>query len=388
MGNNIHGYYWCSHGTAAFCRAAIKSLHGNDIASKLGHKLTGVHTQALGPLLRKLSNSNEKSGEETSESPKTMEDYRDHFRIWNDSRIKKGEASPIWLLTPLFVQLPTFVTMMLTVRHMSFSSQYGFESGGMLWFKDLSLQAFDMTALTAPMGPMGIILPGSLCMLYMFNLQQSFGMPTSGFFSMYKIVLELFSIPMLLIGIQLPQGVFCYWLTSTTFNTMQTQLLKFPQVRQAFDLNQTSLQDATLPNPEKGESSSSSKQEEAVLGSKASIHDRASELVNTGKGHETIVIDSSNLSSLNYKSAMTLAHNSAKKDNWKDAYQLFTIAASKTDNSSSPDCIKAIFFVAVSLFKLNKKQKALKMFEKVVEKDPQNAHALLSIASIYKQVWQ
>jgi len=307
------------------------------------------------------------------------------IREWNNWRKEKALAHPIWALSPIFVQLPAFITMMMTVRYMCHSSDYSLNTGGALWFSDLTLPAFELDNLTAPMGPAGAVLPGALCVLYLYNLQQSFSrtkdMP---FLSFVQLFLEWLSIPILVVGLQLPHGVFCYWLTSNAFNAVQLKLLALPHVRASLgmvpEMQSSALdqQQQTLPATASGKKDGT---KTGVEHSPEGLYKRAK----SSDGSDTIALDEKYISSLTYDHTLALGKHLLKQEDWEQAYALFLVAATKLPDLQSPMYPQTIFLAAVSLSRMEKGAEAIALFEKVIEKDPKHTAAMLSIASIHKK---
>ena len=78
------------------------------------------------------------------------------------------------------VQVPVFISAVWAVRHMAVSNWPGFDTGGTLWFGDLTQRALDLASLQAPMGPVGVLLPAAVVLLMLVTIDSSFGPLTQG----------------------------------------------------------------------------------------------------------------------------------------------------------------------------------------------------------------
>jgi len=276
------------------------------------------------------------------------------------SRVRDNKVTgPLWLFTPVFAHLPCFITMMMTVRYMASSPDFSFQTGGLLWFRDLTLPAFDFASLTAPMGPVGVVLPGTLVLLYHYSIHQNFG---SGDNKALRLFLEWLTIPMLLVGLQVPHGVFCYWLTSSAFNNVQAPVLAAIAARTATE----------------GPVASTSSPSESLFA-------KAKELSESGRGEAAVVLDEKGIEALSHQECMAFAKTLAQKKDWKQAHKLFLVAATKTESLESPDYVQAIFWAGMSSARLGLHENALDLFGKVVERDPKNTESMLALASIHKK---
>ena len=77
-------------------------------------------------------------------------------------------------MTQCVKQVPVFITAVWAVRHMAVSHWLGFDTGGTLWFENLTQPALDAAHMAAPMGPMGVVLPASVVMLMLMNIDSAF----------------------------------------------------------------------------------------------------------------------------------------------------------------------------------------------------------------------
>jgi len=145
-------------------------------------------------------------------------------------------AHPAWLVVGPAVQIPIFVCAVVAVRRLTAQGgMNGIDAGGMLWFQDLTQPAVDLATMTAPMGPYGGILPVLTAAALFANINLNFAAAAqqSRGMTIVKLVLEWMTLPMLIIGMQLPQAVHCYWLTSSAYALAQNRVLSTRFAREA-----------------------------------------------------------------------------------------------------------------------------------------------------------
>ena len=149
-------------------------------------------------------------------------------------------AHPAWLVVGPMTQIPFFVCAVMAVRRLSADgAMNGLNVGGTAWFSDLTLPAVDAMMMTAPMGPYGGILPVLTAAALFANVNANFATAAqnSRGMTMFKLFLEWMTLPMLVVGLQLPQAVHCYWLSSSVFALAQNRALSTPFAREALGVN-------------------------------------------------------------------------------------------------------------------------------------------------------
>ncbi|XP_010528661.1 PREDICTED: ALBINO3-like protein 2, chloroplastic [Tarenaya hassleriana] len=137
--------------------------------------------------------------------------------------------SLLWFFPYLSVQFPCFFLLMTSIRKMSLDGHPGFDSGGALWFQNLS--AFSE-------GLFGPVFPVLIAGLHYINIKVSFDSSTvrqtsglTGFFiKYYKLYLEILSVPLVFVGYIVPQGSLVYWVTNSSISLFQHLSLKHPAV--------------------------------------------------------------------------------------------------------------------------------------------------------------
>ncbi len=329
---------------------------------------------------------------------------------------------PYWLIAAPLIQLPTFVCAISGVRTLigkaSNSVASGHQSalyadlsnGGMLWFRDLTLSGLDLTNLYAPLGMYGVILPSLTAAMVFANIDLNFGKMASanprGIQASIKLLLEWMCVPILVVGMQLPQAVHCYWLAGSTYSYLQSsairsefgkkskilgtaelerELKKLSQrgVDSAIALDSSislsSARDLDSPSPElstemkdalivaaelkaSGRSNEACKQIEKLL-----VHNNSSR-IDTSQGHPSLWY--------------ALAQTRASMKNWKHA-----AAAYEACVRLEPDALKrgkALFGAGISRGKLNDASKAIFALQEAHNLLPKDASIMIALASAYK----
>ena len=329
---------------------------------------------------------------------------------------------PYWLIAAPLIQLPTFVCAISGVRTLigkaSNSVASGHQSalyadlsnGGMLWFRDLTLSGLDLTNLYAPLGMYGVILPSLTAAMVFANIDLNFSKMASanprGIQASIKLLLEWMCVPILIVGMQLPQAVHCYWLAGSTYSYLQSsairsefgkkskilgtaelerELKKLSQrgVDSAIALDSSislsSARDLDSPSPElstemkdalivaaelkaTGRSNEACKQIEKLL-----VHNNSSR-IDTSQGHPSLWY--------------ALAQTRASMKNWKHA-----AAAYEACVRLEPDALKrgkALFGAGISRGKLNDASKAIFALQEAHNLLPKDASIMIALASAYK----
>ena len=329
---------------------------------------------------------------------------------------------PYWLIAAPLIQLPTFVCAISGVRTLigkaSNSVASGHQSalyadlsnGGMLWFRDLTLSGLDLTNLYAPLGMYGVILPSLTAAMVFANIDLNFSKMASanprGIQASIKLLLEWMCVPILVVGMQLPQAVHCYWLAGSTYSYLQSsairsefgkkskilgtaelerELKKLSQrgVDSAIALDSSislsSARDLDSPSPElstemkdalivaaelkaSGRSNEACKQIEKLL-----VHNNSSR-IDTSQGHPSLWY--------------ALAQTRASMKNWKHA-----AAAYEACVRLEPDALKrgkALFGAGISRGKLNDASKAIFALQEAHNLLPKDASIMIALASAYK----
>ena len=353
-------------------------------------------------------------------------DISETLRIANAIRKRLPDNStaphPYWLIAAPLIQLPTFVCAISGVRTLigkaSNSVASGHQSalyadlsnGGMLWFRDLTLSGLDLTNLYAPLGMYGVILPSLTAAMVFANIDLNFSKMASanprGIQASIKLLLEWMCVPILIVGMQLPQAVHCYWLAGSTYSYLQSsairsefgkkskilgtaelerELKKLSQrgvdsaIALDSSINLSSARDLDSPSPElstemkdalivaaelkaSGRSNEACKQIEKLL-----VHNNSSR-IDTSQGHPSLWY--------------ALAQTRASMKNWKHA-----AAAYEACVRLEPDALKrgkALFGAGISRGKLNDASKAIFALQEAHNLLPKDASIMIALASAYK----
>ena len=176
----------------------------------------------------------------------SINDVSETLRIANAIRQRLPDNStaphPYWLLAAPMIQLPTFVCAISGVRSLISKASNDVASGhqsalyadlsngGMFWFRDLTLSGLDLTNLYAPMGMYGVILPSLTAAVVFANIDLNFSKIATanprGIQASIKLLLEWMCVPILIVGMQLPQAVHCYWLAGSTYSYLQSSAIR------------------------------------------------------------------------------------------------------------------------------------------------------------------
>ena len=353
-------------------------------------------------------------------------DISETLRIANAIRKRLPDNStaphPYWLIAAPLIQLPTFVCAISGVRTLigkaSNSVASGHQSalyadlsnGGMLWFRDLTLSGLDLTNLYAPLGMYGVILPSLTAAMVFANIDLNFSKMASanprGIQASIKLLLEWMCVPILIVGMQLPQAVHCYWLAGSTYSYLQSSAIRSEfgkkskilgtaeLERELKTLSQrgvdsaialdssislSSARDLDSPSPElstemkdalivaaelkaSGRSNEACKQIEKLL-----VHNNSSR-IDTSQGHPSLWY--------------ALAQTRASMKNWKHA-----AAAYEACVRLEPDALKrgkALFGAGISRGKLNDASKAIFALQEAHNLLPKDASIMIALASAYK----
>uniref|UniRef100_A0A3B3C066 OXA1L mitochondrial inner membrane protein n=1 Tax=Oryzias melastigma TaxID=30732 RepID=A0A3B3C066_ORYME len=138
---------------------------------------------------------------------------------------KKHDVNPLrGFLVPL-VQAPVFISFFIALRKMAYLPVPSLQTGGMLWFTDLT--AAD------PFYILPIAVTGT--MFFILELGAESGIDNPNLRAM-KTVFRIMPLIILPLTINFPTAVFTYWLTSNLFSLGQVALLRHPAVRRKFNI--------------------------------------------------------------------------------------------------------------------------------------------------------
>lgn len=124
---------------------------------------------------------------------------------------KERRMNPLAGFLPLLVQMPVFITMYRVIRHFEETLQ-GFDSGGLLWFTNLTTADpyFVLPVLSASI----MVLAGEISSKNVNPAQ--------------KRMMRFMPVMFTAFIARFPAGLFVYWITSNTFTLVQNLLIYRP----------------------------------------------------------------------------------------------------------------------------------------------------------------
>ncbi|XP_057769843.1 ALBINO3-like protein 3, mitochondrial isoform X2 [Salvia miltiorrhiza] len=137
--------------------------------------------------------------------PQSRRSYRDQFALFLKEKKAARCPSLFWFISSFTFQLPCFFLWIATIRRMCSDHHPGFDSGGILWFQNLTVY---------PHGVLGLILPFCIAGLHFTNVQLSFARS------------PLQHLPDSLGS--LAKGCLVYWLSNSTLTLIQQSCLRNP----------------------------------------------------------------------------------------------------------------------------------------------------------------
>lgn len=147
----------------------------------------------------------------------------DFARAYSDLNLfqKKHDVNPLrGFLIPM-VQAPIFISFFIALRKMSYLPVPSMQTGGALWFPDLTI--------ADPFYILPFAVTGT--MFFILELGAESGIDNPNLKAM-KTVFRIMPLIILPMTINFPTAVFTYWLTSNCFSLGQVALLKHPLVRE------------------------------------------------------------------------------------------------------------------------------------------------------------
>uniref|UniRef100_A0A8C4ZI91 OXA1L mitochondrial inner membrane protein n=1 Tax=Gadus morhua TaxID=8049 RepID=A0A8C4ZI91_GADMO len=140
---------------------------------------------------------------------------------------KKHDVNPLrGFLVPL-VQAPVFISFFIALRKMAYLPVPSLQTGGALWFPDLTM--------ADPFYLLPIAVTGT--MFFILELGAESGIDNPNMKAM-KTVFRIMPFVILPLTINFPTAVFTYWLTSNSFSLCQVALLRHPWVREKLSIPQ------------------------------------------------------------------------------------------------------------------------------------------------------
>ncbi|XP_047447622.1 mitochondrial inner membrane protein OXA1L isoform X2 [Mugil cephalus] len=138
---------------------------------------------------------------------------------------KKNDVNPLrGFLVPL-VQAPVFISFFIALRKMAYLPVPSLQTGGLLWFVDLTA--------SDPFYILPVFVTGT--MFFILELGAESGVDNPNLRAM-KTVFRIMPFVILPLTINFPTAVFTYWLTSNCFSLGQVALLRHPLVRKKLNI--------------------------------------------------------------------------------------------------------------------------------------------------------
>ncbi|KAL1562275.1 ALBINO3-like protein 2, chloroplastic isoform X1 [Salvia divinorum] len=161
--------------------------------------------------------------------PLSGRSFRDQFALFRKEKEAAECPSVFWFFSSVAVQVPCFFLWLMSVRKMSLDHHSGFDTGGMLW--SLNLTEY-------PQGALGAVFPLCIAGLHFANVQLSLRNSSLQHVpgtlkllaKIYKVYLQLLTLPILITTFFVPQGSLIYWFTNSTFSLIQLLCLHNPNV--------------------------------------------------------------------------------------------------------------------------------------------------------------
>ncbi|TYH53003.1 hypothetical protein ES332_D09G067700v1 [Gossypium tomentosum] len=149
--------------------------------------------------------------------PMSGRSYKDHFIHFEKERKANGCPSYFWFFASFLTQVPCLFLWVTSIRRMSLDNYPGFDSGGALWFKNLTELPHDVS---------GFIFPFLIAGLHYLNVQISFASSSVGkvdsfLTKVFKFYLDILTLPLFGVSLLIPQGSLVYWVTNSSFSVIQ-----------------------------------------------------------------------------------------------------------------------------------------------------------------------
>ena len=241
--------WWATLGaTACIIRISMLPILSKQMKASvlIAHATSVLQAKKKREAEKRLADKDAASINDVPEKAAIFNDVSETLRIANAIRQRLPDNStaphPYWLLAAPMIQLPTFVCAISGVRSLISKASNDVASGhqsalyadlsngGMFWFRDLTLSGLDLTNLYAPMGMYGVILPSLTAAMVFANIDLNFSKIATanprGIQASIKLLLEWMCVPILIVGMQLPQAVHCYWLAGSTYSYLQSSAIR------------------------------------------------------------------------------------------------------------------------------------------------------------------
>ena len=158
--------------------------------------------------------------------------------------LKLHDFSILKMLSYPAANISIFLTFIISIREMiknDINFKYGFDDGGLLWFMDLTMK--DNT----------FILPFLAITLSYTALDIAFSNGKGKFFIYTKDFCQCITLLSIPFVIQLPSGIFFYWIPSSMFAITQSLLLRNPNFQKLINIPSTKPKHLDATNSKKEE---------------------------------------------------------------------------------------------------------------------------------------
>uniref|UniRef100_A0A1J3FPR7 ALBINO3-like protein 3, mitochondrial n=1 Tax=Noccaea caerulescens TaxID=107243 RepID=A0A1J3FPR7_NOCCA len=171
----------------------------------------------------------------------------EHFMLFRRERKALGCPSFLWIPAYFSIQISCFFMWITSIRRMSLDHHPGFDTGGALWFQNLT---------ETSNGLYGPLFPFLIAGLHYTNTLIAFSASSvhkvdkfAELAKTYKTFLNLLTFALYFLAFQMPQGSLLYWSTNLSFSIAQQSILKHPIVSAKLGLqgNDTVQKEAANP---------------------------------------------------------------------------------------------------------------------------------------------
>ena len=174
--------------------------------------LTVIVRSLLFPLTAKQVRSMRAMQDLKPEMDKLRAKYKDNRQKQQEEIMKlyqERKVNPMGGCFPLLIQMPIFITMYYVIRSFSSDQTHDFASGGILWFKDLTV------------ADPYYILP-ILSAVTMFAASQ---ITSKNLDPQQRWLMRIAPVGITVILLHFPAGLFMYWITSNLVTLVQNYLI-------------------------------------------------------------------------------------------------------------------------------------------------------------------
>lgn len=133
--------------------------------------------------------------------------------IYRHYQRQAGVPSFAWYCLNVSVQIPFFLYLSFSLKHMCFELWPGLQKEGLPFFVDLTLPSVVLSDYSTPYGTAGAVFPLLLVLSYASSLEKAAATANPGL----GVLLKLVTIPYYCLSLIQPQAVLLVWLTNQAF---------------------------------------------------------------------------------------------------------------------------------------------------------------------------